>query len=347
MQKLASLFVAVVLSLGLFHELRITGFSRFEDGNNYSWFMFISSSYATNPQDMPANWASRNLSCALAGAWFNAWGKPDQFVYTPESQDQRQIIFKPQEQYKHCDMVASFYALFYLITCVALVGFLKKPLLPMLGTFASILCCSPAFLWPYLLPWDLPTMAVWTIIFLFYLWLKARPQLSRPWIYLAFAIILGGLFKETVLVTALFLLAAPWKRSRQIATIIITVIASQLLNWLVCGAPPDWMFSFKEGSTEGGHKWNPLLLWPALFANVGSITLLPLALWRRWKLDKDWQLPLTCAAFIGLTMINFLAWGIYNENRDWLEIAPLAWILIAEYFPHFTLKIPAKQTAEV
>lgn len=73
-------------------------------------------------------------------------------------------------------------------------------------------------------------------------------------------------------------------------------------------------------------RWNLLMLWPVLFANGGSIVLLPWAIWRR----KDAALAAAIGAFVGLQALNDLACGIYNENRDWLEIAPLSWILISE-----------------
>ncbi len=294
MNKLASLFIAFALALGLFHELRITGFPRLEDSNNFSWYMFASATHVTNSVDMPTNWHSRTVGCAAAGVWFELWGRPLQFVSNPYINDVHAVLYQPEKQFKHCDMIGSYYAFFYFITCIALVAFLKNPILPMLGTFAGILCCSPDWMFPYLLPWDLPTMTIWTVIFLFYLWLRERPALSKAWMGLALLVIFGGLFKETVLVTALFFLGAPWRGPRRIVTLLATILISQILNWIICGARPDWLFSVHEGTQSGDHRWNPLMLWPVLFANAGSIALLPWALRRRWQQNRHWPIILVC-----------------------------------------------------
>jgi hypothetical protein len=332
--KFASLFIAIALTLGLYYELRITAMPQVEHQNNYAWYMFVSTTYVTNSTDMPANWHSRTVPCQLSGWWYLLWGAPNQASMTPNPPPGREgdhiLVYLP-EQMKNSAMVASYHAAFYFLICIALIISLKEPLLPMFGTFASILCCTPGSFWPYLMPWDLPTMTIWIFIFLIYLWLKRHPQIRDEWLWLGLVIALGGLFKETVLVTALFLLAAPWGWLRRVGTIICIIIASQILNWFITGARPDWAFSVDESAKFGGDRWNPLLLWPVLFANAGSIVLLPWALWRRFKMDNDWALPIVCTAFIGLQGLNDLTWGVYIENRDWLEIAPLAWVLIGEY----------------
>jgi hypothetical protein len=134
------------------------------------------------------------------------------------------------------------------------------------------------------------------------------------------------LLKETVLVEALFLLAAPWSLVRRLAAIALTVVVSQILNWLICGASPDWLFSVKGISVPGQSHWNPLSLWPVLFANAGTVTLLP---WLLYK-NRDWTLAIVCGAFVTLNAAGFLNTGYFDELRDWLEIAPLAWILVSQ-----------------
>lgn len=198
----------------------------------------------------------------------------------------------------------------------------------MFGIAASILFSAPGYLIPYLLPWDLPTMAVWAAIVLAYFWLKENPDVKYGWLALAVAIAFGGLFKETVLVTALLLLAAPWNWVRRISTIVAVVLLSQFLNWVLCGARPDWLFSVQEGAQGGSDRWNPLMLWPLLIANAGSLILMPWLLWEK----KDWPLAAACGLFIVLQALNNLACGVYNENRNWLELAPVGWILVGEFF---------------
>jgi hypothetical protein len=90
------------------------------------------------------------------------------------------------------------------------------------------------------------------------------------------------------------------------------------------------MFSMGQGVKSGSNCWNPLHLWPVIFANACSLVLLPWLLWRRVRLYRDWPTLVVCGIFTILQLLNNLAWGIYDENRDWLELAPIGWILIAE-----------------
>ena len=322
MNKLASIFIAICLSLGLYHELRICGFPRLEDGNGYNWFMFTKDyrpDYRT-----PANWESRSFACHISSMWFALWNKPSIAVKMPADDENRGVVWNVEEQNRVCAMIASYHALFFLMTCGLLIIFLDNPIIPMLGTFASILGCSPAFFSPYLMPWDLPTMMVWTFIALLYM---RKPSTLYQWLFLCALIVVGGLLKETVLVTALFLLGAPWKLWQRIVAVAAIVVASQLLNWLICGAPPDWMFSIKGINVSGQPHWNPLYLWPVLLTNGGSLSLMPWLLWKR----KDLPLALACGAFICLNAAGFMNTGYFDELRDWLELAPLGWVLISSY----------------
>lgn len=329
--KIISLFVAIALSLGLFHELRICAFPRMEDSNGFALFMFNFENHPEYGNNVPANWRARVVSCKLSAWWAHNWGDLNKHTRTLISEsDLHNLVWDPSPEFKDGNIIASYHALFYLLTCVALIFFVKNPVLPMFGAFASVLTCSPSFFSPYLLPWDLPTMAAWTIVCLVYRELSKRPPGARArlWEWLGFGlmIILFGLLKETVLVTALFFLAAPWPRVWRIFAIVAIVVSSQLLNWGVCHAPPDWIFAVKGVNVPGQSHWNPLSLWPVLFANAGSVVLLPWLLYKK----RDWPLALVCAAFVILNAASFLNTGYFDELRDWLELAPIAWVLFAE-----------------
>jgi len=331
MNKICSIFIAFGLSLGLYQELRILSFPHLEDGNSYAWFMFDAENRSDLVRQLPPNWKSRAVSYLMSGAWVDMWGRPDlSAAMVADPSGKFVMVWTPRKQHDASVVIASYYALIYFFICAMLVVFLKEPIIPMLGLFASILGCSPSSLIPYLMPWDLPTMAAWLAIFLAYRWLKEKPAASRPWIGLVIIIILGGLIKETVLVTTLFLFSAPWRWVYRVLTVIGIIICSQRLNWLISGASPAWVFSIKQGMESGVNSWNPLLLWPVLFANAGSLVLMPWLLWRRVRSHRDWPLLAVCGIFIVLQILNDLAWGFYNENRDWLELAPIAWILISE-----------------
>ena len=319
MSKIVSVFIAVALSVGLFHELRLTGFPRLEDGNNLAWSMFTAKVMGED-ELTPVNWRARALSRDISGFWLILWGTPHQAIKLEAN------VWMPDSQSKSGDCTASYHATFFFLTCLVLIAFVEKPLLAMGMTALSILFSAPAFLAPYLMPWDLPTMFMWTLIALLYL---RKPGTLNQWLFLAVLIVLGGLLKETVLVTALFMLGAPWKRWQRLTSIAIIILASQALNWLFCGAAPDWMFSIK-GQQAGLPNWQPWRLWPSTLANVGTIGLMPFILWKHYKLTKDWPLVLTIGSFVTLQALGFLNTGYYDENRDWLEIAPVAWILIGQ-----------------
>jgi hypothetical protein len=324
--KIVSLFIAIALSLGLYHELRICAFPRIEDDNGFALFMFSFENHPDYAHLVPANWQSRAVSCDLSAWWAQCWGDLAKHVHTYDSTNAHQMIWDPTTQFKDGRIIASYHAFFYLLTCVALVFFVKNPVLPMFGAFASVLTCSPSFLYPYLLPWDLPTMAAWTIVCLVYRELSKRPPRLWEWLGFALMIVVLGLLKETVLVTALFFLAAPWIWPWRFLAIAAIVIASQLLNWSICHAPPDWIFAVKGINVPGQSHWNPFSLWPVLFANAGSIVLLPWLLYKK----RDWPLAIVCAAFVTLNAATFLNTGYFDELRDWLELAPITWVLFTE-----------------
>lgn len=238
------------------------------------------------------------------------------------------MVWVPELVNKNCAALASFNASFYFLVCLVLIFIVENPLLAMAGTFASILTCSPGWLSPYLLPWDLPTLAAWTIIFAIYtkLRIKTADRYNIEWILLTFIILLLGLLKETVLVTALFLVAAPWNWPKRLVVILITVAGSQLLNYLLTGASPDWAFSADQSIIPGAGRWQPLSIWPVIFANCGTVVLMPWMLLR--QKEKNWPLCAVCGTFILCQLLNNLACGAYSENRDWLELAPIGWILV-------------------
>jgi hypothetical protein len=316
-------FLAVVFSYGLFSELQITAFPKLENANDYARFIFISGNKPD--ESIPDNWKSRTFSIAMSAAWSELWKTP---VTRPSVEkimpDGTKILaWSMNLQRPYCNAMASYDALFFFAVCLGLIFVMDDPIIPMLGVFASILMNAPGCIAPYLLPWDLPTMAAWVFIFVIYSKWRTAPQC---WLWLGIAIIILGLFKETVLVTALFFIGAKWNWPRRIAAIMGIVLLSQGFNWLLCGIAPDWMFS-ASNAAEGGHRWNPLMLWPIVLANAGSVVLMPSLLWR----NRDWPLAAVCAAFIALQALNNLACGVYDENRDWLEIAPIGWILISEW----------------
>jgi hypothetical protein len=339
--KIIHFFLAAVLSVGLFAELKMGAFPRIENDNAFPWALFVCIDTENGLQIVPPNWRCRALSMKLSAEW--AQMLHVQLIAKAAGMDFQKdttsLVWAPKYQDMYAFAFASYNALIYLFTCIILIFLLENPILPMLGTFASILMSAPTLHWPYILPWDMPTMAAWTFIFWIYSILH-RNQKAKSWWWICLPFVIGGLglLKETVLVTALFLIGAPWSWPKRIGAIVLTVIGSQMLNWWLFAARPDWMFSVSSAAISGGHHWNPLMLWPIVLANAGSITLMPWLLWKK----RDWPLAAVCGVFIVLQALNNLACGVYDENRDWLELAPIGWLLISDYARGKMAKVSVK-----
>jgi hypothetical protein len=254
------------------------------------------------PEKMPPNWESRLVSCKMAG-WFAD-------------------CLKTQSVVDFANCFAAWCVGWFALTCLLVVYLSSNPIFAMTGIFAGILCNS-FWIAPYYMPWDFLVLFLYASAFFAYR--------AHKWWLIALIAILGGLVKETVLVTSLFLLAAPIAFGARLLSIIAIALFSQLLNGIICGfAQPDWQYSINHFSL-----FNIWKLWPVLGADAGILVLLPFLLWKR----LDYSLIAVCIAFISLQALNDLMCGVFIELRNWLEMLPIGWVLASELIEGRKLKI--------
>jgi hypothetical protein len=334
MNKIQQIIIALGLTLALFQALRICGYSSgLDDGNNYGPYMFTSSFPNINSTRTPANWESRKATTELCAIWGEYFGYPLQKCSGQENATSRAVVWEIAGQREFSDCYAGWYAFWFLLLCAVLVWQLDNALLPMAGAFISILGCTPPRIVPYMLPWDLPTMVFFTACCLIYL----QPRFKFSHFVLAGTILAGSLIKETVLVCSLFFWAMPKLGKWRYFMPLILFALSHALNYFICRSQPDWAYSLK--------LFNPADFWklyPVLLANGGTLILLPWLLYQR----KDTGLNYVLGTFIVLQALNDMTSAVYDENRDWLEIAPITWYLLGTLMGKKNIPVPVKATAK-
>ena len=204
------LFLAVAFSSAAFYLFEAGFDLRMEmDGNRFPAYMALvkSQHFPQGEGQIPAAWNSRQLACVLSGRWFDFWN-PDPFNWI-----EGRICF------------GAYHATWFFLTLLLLLATLESSWLPMFGVTAGIF--SNSFLsWPPLyLPWDMPAMFFFTLACLLF---------DRGWVGLLLPVVLlGGLFKETVLCCSLLiLLGAHWDWKRRLAGFLAVNLATFGVNRL-------------------------------------------------------------------------------------------------------------------
>lgn len=301
------LFIALCLSVGAFFMFRGSALPQ-PGGNSYPALVFMSQS-KTHPvpiDNLPPQWKSRLAICFLTGKWLD-W-------------------VSPQTNDAFLNTFAAFPAVFVFCTFILIVFTVDRPLLPMLGVMAGLICNAMPDLHPYILPWDMPAMFFFTAAFVAYR--------HKWWPILAVVVLPGAIIKETVLLGALFFLAAPWKWWLRIGTIVALATASQLIVKSITPAGASLSWTVHLGKFwDNLYPITPLKLWPDIFANAGGLILLFWCLIRK----RDWVLSLVVALFVLGLKYTEIGSGLYvpgrppyTEFRDWSELLPLCWIMINE-----------------
>jgi hypothetical protein len=293
------LFVAFVLTLGLsciFRGAALT--ANGPQPNDFSHFMFASQSqcFPVIASQIPAEWRSRYLACALSGAWLDFW--------------------HPKTDRAWLWVFGAYHALFVFGVFLLLIFSLPNPLLPMLGVTAGLMCNSFPNLFPYVMPWDMPVMLCWTAAYLAYR--------CRNWRVLIAAVFIGALFKETALVASLLLLGAPWRWQIKLAAIGGLFAFTHVLNELIMPTPatPGWILDFSP--LLHAHWSSAWRCCYAVLADGGALVLLLFCLIKK----PDWPLAITVLAFFSGMFLAFITANAYLEFRDWDELLPLAWITV-------------------
>ena len=294
--RLILLFFAVSFSIGIFYTFRGSSLPQ-PGGNALPSFMFVSRSHhmPVSTDQLPDFWKSRYVACVLTGWWTDFW--------------------KPANQAGFMNVFASFHAVCVFGVLVAMVFGLKNAMVPMFGVVAGIVFNASPELHPYVLPWDMLAMLLFTVASLSYF--------HKNWTLLIATVFLGGLVKETVLVCALFLLAAPWKWKLRIAMIGGLILLTYLVNtaFMPQRAAPSWVVAMVDGRiTHNLRAFVSLSPAHVLFANAGGLLVAVVCLFRA----KDW----TTLAVFGAYMVGQFFGGQIDEFRVWFEILPTCWIVI-------------------
>jgi hypothetical protein len=299
MTRTLQLFIAISLTIGCFYWFRGGAVPWISDrtpqnGDNLNSFVFVNAWNNTN-NALPHCWDSRVIALRASHEWTELW-KGRQFW----------------------NIYASYNALFLFATFLLLVFGVQKPLVPMLGTVAGLLVSAMPQFQPYCFPFDMPVMFLFTAAFICY-------DKRLLWPLLA-VVVAGGMIKESVLITALFLLGAQWTWFRRFGAIAILILIVHFYNGLLmpAGAHESWMVSMC-GPLDNIKSLSDPRLSHTIFANAGGLAVLAACLWR----IRDWPLRLVV---LGYFMGEFCC-GCMLELRIFFEVLPLGWILAQRAYP--------------
>lgn len=327
--------------------------------NNITAYNFFSQ-FNHNPLSVPA-WESRIISFKMAGWWTRIWRakplpvkeyhylqsstfiRPDftrreygQLIQGETYDDPTEDVIDVGDDFRSdwpalWSIYASYNCVFLFALFVMLIFAIEKPLVPMLGTVAGLMCSSAPQFQPYIHPFDMPTMFLFTAAFLCYD--------KKHWWLLMAVVLAGGLIKESVLVAGLFFLGVPWGSYRRtwqnvffvrLGVVAILVLLVHFIMGLIMssGGHMNWMI----GNVGGQHPWvkNITLLSTMrsthpMFVNGGGLVVLIASLCKL----KDWPLRAVIAAY--LVGVFFFGWML--ELRTFFEVLPMGWILVLRAFP--------------
>ena len=350
------LFIAVCLTFGCFYWFRGGVVPWISDvpsanRNNTTAYNFFSQ-FDHHPLSVPA-WQSRIISFKLAGWWTQIWrAKPlvlkeghflqrvtyinGKVIQDKPFSDPTEDVIDPGDNFRSdwpalWSIYASYNCVFIFALFVMLIFAIEKPLIPMLGTVAGLMCSTAPQFQPYIHPFDMPTMFLFTSAFLCYD--------QKHWWLLMAVVLAGGLIKESVLVAGLFFLGAPWGSYRRpwqnvvfvrLGVVAILVLTVHFIMGLImpAGSQMNWMI----GNVSGQHPWvkNIALLSAIrsthpIFVNGGGLVVLIASLCKL----KDWPLMVVIAAY--LTGVFLFGWML--ELRTFFEVLPMGWILAQRAFP--------------
>lgn len=307
---LIKVWVVFVMTIGSFFVLRPGMMTDPVTGNGYGPFMFYSKYHGDAIDKIPAQWRSRQVACFLT-KWLLELLKPKTFA----------------------DFAFAFglYNSVWFSASLIVLLIDKNNLLVFLGVFMALVCNTMPNFVPYVLPWDMPELFFFTLCFVLYR--------SKHWLAMMIAILIGSLFKETVLVCSLFFLAAPYSAPMRWLSIAMLCVVSQMVNkgLAPAGEPISWTLTLRLPPFSNVFK-----LWPIPFANAGSLSVL------FYLLAKNKELPLllACLAFVCAQCFNDMVWGVYAEFREWTCLAPITFCLLENFRTAADGKNPYPSTGE-
>jgi len=331
-KKMVALFVAVSLSLSYFFQM-LSGVAQQYEVTDNAWqntILFTAmSKYPASIADVQKDWDRLpDWQTRVAGMMIT--GKiTDILVDHQLKTGKAGSIGIGCWRYGYFQCAFGFYHTAWLFgVFLLLIAYRKDALIIILGTFAGVMVSTSIVGQRWYYPWDLPDMFFFTWAILLY---DSRSNILP----IACVIVLGGLFRESVMVAGLLIfLGEHWSfRSRLIGSI-GTVLAFLMLKKLLmvaCGIKvvllsQDAFFSMHQTMRNLDLLFfHPELNYAPILSNAGALTLLFFMSNRTYR---DRLFKILAAVFVCL----LFPFAILTEFREWYELLPLGWIMISESY---------------
>ena len=287
-------------------------------------FWYLSKNTGFNPRLLPTAWRTRLMAPAVS-SWFlhtqikepvNSQSKYPNFPVMAQSPEFQKVF-------------GLYHAAWLFLTFVLLIAFRRDALLLILGIFAGLMYNFGDPVRMYCYPWDIPAIFFFTLVCLLF-------DRGRIWFLLP-VIVLGALFKETVLCCALLVLFGShwnwWKRTVAFLTVVFATFGINRLLMAHYDVQTSMLAMNRASSLYGLFHDSHLLgnikyLFDAVgnhlvFANAGSLLL---ALLIPWHNRRDILFKVIILVFA----IGQFFYGLIIEVRVWQELLPVSWMLVSE-----------------
>ncbi len=310
------LIVAISLSVAYYYLVKSFAFGVLHNSTNL-WVFSSCSVPNFHLNQLGDVWRGR-LSGLLLSGWLFDW-----VVKNPNA--------LPAEQYSI--LFAAFQAVWLFLLFLVVMLSLRYSLFINLGIFAGQMYDFSPASGLYFYPWDIPATLFFTLALLFF-------ERRQMWL-MVLAACVGGFFKETVVVCALLPLFArhwPWWKRCLAGGLIVAVYVLGKSIMLKHLHLPAAAFSMGNAKSLAGllkptilianlkELVSPTLNHP-IFANAGTMVAVLALGWRRRFLPY--------MALLVAFLAAQLMYGGFNEFRIFMQILPLAMILLCERWHEF------------
>ncbi|MGH7979502.1 MAG: hypothetical protein ACREE6_09000 [Limisphaerales bacterium] len=315
------MFVALAMAVAFFFLVKPC----FVSGNATNRYTFTSASTRLYRLDQPLMWSLWN---ERLGGLLLTGGLTDYSLGKGEANAE-------QGSDRLSDAFAAYHAFWLLLLFVAVIVIFRDALLINLGVFAGLMYDFSPISGPNFYPWDLPVMFFATMT-------AALFERKRHWLMVA-VICVGFLFKETILLGALFVLfVSEWKRSTRVAVFLgiigLYLIGERLLMRgleLPAVMPKGLSVLSLHGAARALSAVNitdnlRALFAPRLnsvvFANAGTLLAVLALGWRR----RNVPYMTVISAYVATMFFLAPPPGI-SEVRDFMQVLPLSVILLSDW----------------
>ncbi len=307
-----SLFLELVMAVSMcaafYFLMRGSPMALVRGGDTLNYWVFSSCSLANfHFDDMSPVWGGRFLGMFFSGFWLDLWD--------------------PSHTLKQYSSIFALYHtcwLFLLFLAVTLS--LRHALLINLGIFAGMIYYFSPAAGYYFYPWDIPATLFFTLGIIFF-------EQKQP-VMMALAILIGCLFKETVLVCALLLLFYDrWNFGRRLLMFIALVASYAICKKMFLA---QWSVTTAAFSMNNSASLTDLLS-PAIlkenldfifvpklnnvfFVNAGTLVAAAVLCWG--KAQRPYLLVILAFS------AALLYYGSYREFRVFMQVLPPCLILL-------------------